>query len=169
MSHHTENRSRGVAWRLATILIATSILWPGSAGAGGFLTPGKTGADEEVRKLEYVAPAKRMDVAGDGVDALIAELKNAETRVREAWQNAWTAEQEYTRARTRRYPRGAALEEIKQRTYEMGREQVTAELDFSKIVDKARRGGVPMGTLAPFMDLELEIGRRQQGRTSGDR
>ena len=167
MSKQAEMRWGGAVQRLATILVAVSIVCPGAAAAGGFLSPGKTDADEASPKREYVAPAKRMDVQGDGVDALIAELKNAEMRVREAWQNAWTAEEEYTRARTRRYPRGTALEEIKQRTYDMGREQIAAEQEFSKLVEKARRGGVPMGTLSPFMDLDREIGRRQQSRQGG--
>ena len=42
---------------------------------------------------------------GDDVEALTAQLKNAEMRVREAWQNAEAAESDYSRARTRRYPR----------------------------------------------------------------
>ncbi len=150
-----------------SVLIATSLLWPGTAIAGGFLTPGPSAADEASPKRGYVAPAKRMEVDGDGADALLAELNNGEMRLREAWQNAFTAEQDYGRARIRRYPRGNGLLELETRAFEMGNEQIAAEQDFSRLVEKARRGGVPMGTLTPFMDLEDEIGQRRDERQDG--
>jgi hypothetical protein len=168
MSKHAEVRRTGRWGSVALVVAAVTLLTAAGASAGGFLSPGVKDDDANAPKPGYVAPAKRMDVSGDGPDALVAELKNAEMRVREAWQNAFTAEEELTRARTRRYPRGAALEELRQRTVELGNEQIAAEKDFVQTVEKARRGGVPMGQLAPYMDFEQEIRARQQSRTAGD-
>jgi hypothetical protein len=169
MSSHNTSAPMHRMSNLATGLAALILLAASAAGAGGFLSPG-TQNDEASKakpKSEFVAPAKRMDVQGDGVEAKLAELKNAEMRVVEGWQNASTADAQLRRARTRRYPRGEALEEIRQQAIELGTEKVAAESNFLQTVEDARRAGVPMGTLSRYMDLADTIRSRQAARQAG--
>lgn len=152
-------RSLGVA----AGLIASATLLAPAALAGGFLDNSQP---NQPSKPSWAAPAKRMPVEGEGTAAMEAQLENAEARLREAIQNAATAEYQYTRARTRRYPRGDALQEIKNRVAEMNKERNDAERDFIATVDEARAGGVPAGTLMHYMDLADEI-RAGASRGSG--
>lgn len=133
----------------------------GPALADGYLD---NDTPKEPTKPEWAVPAKRLPVEGEGVDASEAKLKNAEMRLREAQQNATTAEWAYTRARTRRYPRGDALMEIQQRAADMKKELADAEREFMDTVEAARRDGVPAGTLMPYMDIADQIRRDQAAR-----
>jgi len=142
----------------AVVLLATALLVASPAIAGGFLD---NSAPEETEKPTWAVPAKRLPVEGEGVDAMEARLQNAEMRLQEARQNAAAAEWAYTRARTRRYPRGEALQEIENRMAEMNAELESARSEFVALVEEARRAGVPAGTLMPYMDLADEIRRGQ--------
>ncbi len=148
----------------ATTLAALLLVVPTGAGAGGFLSPGTQNAGEAPPKPEYAVPAKRMEVSGEGTDAIVAQLKNAQMRVHESRQNAETAEYDLQRARTRRYPRGEALEKLRIQVVDMGSERVAAEQEFTALVEEARRAGVPMGTLAPYMDFADQIRAGQTGK-----
>jgi hypothetical protein len=163
VARHTRvtRRGRAIARVIGCATLGLALAAPGFAG--GFLD---TSEPKDPEQPTWAAPAKRLPVEGEGADAAEAKLKNAEMRVREAQQNAATAEWAYTRARTRRYPRGEALEEIRTRLAEMNDELVTAEREFVDIVEEARRAGVPAGTLMPYMDLADEIRRDQALRAN---
>lgn len=166
MTRRSATKSARTASRLLIVGLAAAIgLTLATAAESGILKSGQGSTKSE--KPTWAAPAKRMPVEGEGTDALEARLQNAEMRVREAMQNAAAADYNYTRARTRRYPRGEALQEIKDRVVEMRDELVAAENDFMSMVDEARAGGVPMGTLMPYMDLSDEIKKNQATRAAG--
>lgn len=145
------------------VLLGLAVATP--ALAGGLLRSGKTETESE--KPTWAVPAKRQPVEGEGTDALQARLSNAEMRVKEAMQNAAAADYQYTRARTRRYPRGEALQEIKDRVGKMQSELTEAENDFMGLVEEARREGMPMGTLMPYMDFSDQIRKNQSARAAG--
>lgn len=163
VTRHTRvtRHARGLARAIGCAALGLVLAAPGFAG--GFLD---TSEPSDPEQPTWAAPAKRLPVEGEGADAAEAKLKNAEMRVREAQQNAATAEWAYTRARTRRYPRGEALEEIRTRMAEMNDELATAEREFVDLVEEARRAGVPAGTLMPYMDLADEIRRNQALRAN---
>jgi len=150
---------RRVARMLASVGLGLVLATP--ALAGGFLDDD---APKETARPEWATPAERVPVEGEGADAAEAQLKNAEMRLREAQQNAATAEWAYTRARTRRYPRGEALQEIETRMADMKKELAEAEREFMNTVEAARREGVPAGTLMPYMDLADQLRREQAAR-----
>lgn len=136
------------------IFIAFALGLASSAQAGGYLDNSAPSTNE---KPSWAVPAKRMAVEGDDASALQAELHNAQLRVVEAQQNETTAEWAYTRARTRNYPRGDALVEMRTRYTELSKERADAEKSFLELVDRARQAGIAPGTLSPYMDLADEI------------
>jgi hypothetical protein len=131
------------------------------AAGGGFLDNSKPAQAEPP---EYAAPAARKPVEGDDNAAWEAQLHNAKLRVEEAHQNYTAADYALTRARTRRYPRGDALEAMRSQTADLRREQAAAEADFSNVLEDARQSGVPAGVLMDYMDFDDEIRRRQASR-----
>jgi len=155
-------RTRRTWMAAAAALCALSLATP--ALAGGFL--GGDRDEDAAAKPSWAVPAKRMPVEGDGAEAMAAQLENGKMRVQEAQQNVTMAEHTYTRSRARRYPRGEALQEIRNRVVEMKKERDDAERDFVALVDEARMSGVPAGTLMPYMDLADSIRR---GQSSGGR
>jgi hypothetical protein len=140
------------ARRLALIAFALGL--SSNVQAGGYLDNSEPATQE---KPSWAVPAERMAVEGDDASALQAEVHNAQLRVVEAQQNEATAEWAYTRARTRNYPRGDALEELRTRYAELSKERADAEKSFLELVDRARQAGVAPGTLSPYMDLADEI------------
>jgi hypothetical protein len=141
---------------LLAILATAFMLVAPAALAGGFLEAG--GGNEKSNEAPtWAVPAARKPVEGEGTEALAAELHNAELRVQEALQNAETAAYQLKRARTRSYPRGQALEDLKRQDQETRRERTAAANEFSALVERARRAGVPMGTLSRYMDLDDRI------------
>lgn len=150
-----------LAWPLVAVLalllpVADVTLAP-AASAGGFLD------DTSSRKSEqpqYAVPAKRQEVEGDGVEALSAELSNAKMRLGEAIQNESSAAYNLQRARTRRYPRGEALEELRKGAVDTASERRAAEQDYRAMIEKARREGVPAGTLMGHYDYLETIERK---------
>ena len=144
----------------AMFVSAVSLAAPATF-AGGFLEAG-SGKPKTQETPTWAAPAARQPVEGEGVEALAAELHNAELRVLEAMQNAETARYQLGRARTRNYPRGEALEELKQQDQEARRERATAAGDFSTLVERARQEGVPMGTMARYMDLDDRLRKERE-------
>lgn len=153
---------RRLVTALAGSVLGTVLAVP--ALAGGFLDES---TPKEPEKPTWAVPAKRLPVEGEGVDAAEARLKNAEMRLREAEQNADTAEWAYTRARTRRYPRGEALQEIEDRVTKTKEELAAARQEFVELVETSRREGMPAGTLMPYMDIADEI-RRKQSQDGSD-
>lgn len=140
------------AWPMVGVLAMLPMMdlaAPNQARAGGFLEESKP---KNTDKPSFVEPAKRKAVEGDGLGAVEAELSNAKLRVSEAIQNAEAARYNLKRARNRRYPRGEALEELKKGAIETDKERRTAEREFKAMLEKARRAGVPAGTLMPYVD-----------------
>jgi hypothetical protein len=167
MSHAHDHSAATTRFRTAirtSILCAIALGLASPVHAGGYLD---NSAPKTSEKPTWAVPAKRMAVEGDDADAMTAELHNAELRVREAQQNEETATWAYTRARTRNYPRGDALEEIRTRMTEMEKERVDAEKSFLDLVDRARGAGVPVGTLSAYMDLADQI-RSNPARNADD-
>ena len=156
-ANHTSRRHLVRALLLATVALSLA----SGAMADGFLD---NSTPDEPRKPTWAVPAKRMPVEGTGGSAAEAELRNAKMRLLEARQNADTAMWSYTRARTRRYPRGEALVKIRNRLAEMNNELTAAENDFVAFVEKARQSGVPAGTLLPYMDIADEIRRAERSK-----
>lgn len=138
----------------AAILCGIALGLAAPVQAGGYLDNSEPKTSD---KPTWAVPAKRMPVEGDDTDAMMAELHNAELRVREAQQNEETARWTYTRARTRNYPRGEALVEVRTRLTEMEKERAEAEKSFVDLVERARTAGVPFGTLSSYMDLAEQI------------
>jgi uncharacterized protein YqfA (UPF0365 family) len=103
-------------------------------------------------------------VQGDEHTAWEAKLYNAKLRVVESNQNYDAARYHLTRARTRRYPRGEALEAMQAQVQDLRRERADSEADFSTTLQEARRAGVPAGILMDYMDVEDEIRRLQINR-----
>ena len=100
------------------------------------------------------------------IDEVIAELENAEARIRRAWHNVATAQVLLTHARVRRYPRGEPFFEIRDRVTFLEAERDTAEDEFLALVERTRRGGMPAGTLSTFMDFSDEIRRDRASRNA---
>jgi hypothetical protein len=155
------------------LLAGLSLMAGGAALAGGFQSnrsPGEsTTSTQKTPPPAYAAPAARMPVEGDEDQMMAAELANAEMRVKEAMQNVEAAQANLTRARTRRYPRGAALEEIRTNLSDSQRERDTAQNDFLKLVEKARQAGMPAGTMMRYMDLADRVRQDQQARATASR
>jgi hypothetical protein len=144
---------------LGAVLATALTLVAPAAWAGGYLKPGTSG--ETKQAPTWAAPAARMPVEGEEGEAIAAELHNAEQRVLEALQNAETADYQLTRARTRNYPRGEGLQTLKVQDQDARRERNAAANDFSALVERARREGVPMGTLSRYMDLDDRLKRER--------
>jgi hypothetical protein len=77
-------------------------------------------------------------------------LARAQQRIELARERADEAEAEYARARHDGYPRGEALSEIKERHHATQRELRMAEEALPRLVEQARRAGVPPGVLRDY-------------------
>jgi len=157
------------AWSMVGLLALVplaNLAAPTDAQAGGFL---EETAPRNTDKTKYAVPAKRMDVQGEGLDAIEAELENTRLAVSEAIQNAEAAEQILKRARHRSYPRGAALEELRAHKTDALKERAAAEQTFRATVEKARRLGVPNGTLMDYEDYAEWITQQQQQSAQDER
>jgi hypothetical protein len=155
------------------LLAGLSLMAGGAALAGGFQTTRTpeqtTPPKQKTPPRTYAAPAARMPVEGDEDQMMAAELGNSEMRVKEAMQNVEAAQANLSRARTRRYPRGAALEEIRTHLSDSERERDTAQNDFLKLVETARQAGMPAGTMMRYMDLADRVRQDQQARAAAGR
>ncbi len=113
----------------------------------------------------WMEPGEQIPIEGPGWTPVVALLENGEARVRRAWHNVATAQQLLTKARIRRYPRGEPLFAIRDRVIFLEAERGSAEKEFIMLVEQARRGGMPAGTLSSFMDFSGQILRDRAGRT----
>ena len=136
--------------------------------AGGASADGYLGSriPEPNPPLYWEEPGEPIPVEGTGWTPVIAELENAEARIRRAWHNVATAQVLLTHARVRRYPRGEPFFEIRDRVTFLEAERDTAEDEFLTLVERTRRGGMPAGTLSPFMDFSDEIRRDRASRNA---
>lgn len=152
------------------LVLALCLALPASSTlAGGFLESGRSESSKQSSAPEWAVPAAREPVEGEDMDELqilAAKLQNAENRAKEAIQNAETAQYQLTRARTRNYPRGEALEELRKQAQDTRRERAAAADDFSKLVEEARRAGMPMGTLSRYMDFDDRL-RKERASWGG--
>jgi hypothetical protein len=156
------------AWSMIGLLALVplaDLAAPTDAHAGGFL---EETAPRNTDKKKYAVPAKRLDVQGEGLQAIEADLENAKLAVGEAIQNEEAAAQFLKRARHRSYPRGAALEELRANATDTHRERIAAEQTFQATVEKARRLGVPNGTLMDYEDYAVWITRQNKQNAQGE-
>jgi hypothetical protein len=155
-------RSIGILPALtAFVCLAATTGWLASAPsaqAAGFLSNTEPKSQE---KPSFAAPAARKPVEGEGAEALESELYNAGLAVRETRQNLETAQYAYKRSRTRGYPRGDKLLEIKGRLAKMETERDEAERSFLAAYEKARAGGVAAAFLSDYYDLEEDISSKR--------
>ncbi len=140
-------------------LVAASVA--AGASADGYLG---SRVPEPTPPLYWEEPGEPIPVEGTGWTPVIAELENAEARIRRAWHNVATAQVLLTHARVRRYPRGEPFFEIRDRVTFLEAERDTTEAEFLALVERTRRGGMPAGTLSPFMDFSDEIRRNRASR-----
>jgi hypothetical protein len=170
-SHTNDSTSHKQSWRvlaaapfawpmvgLLAIVPLADVAAPVDAHAGGFL---QETAPRNTDRQEYVVPAKRQDVQGEGLDAIEAELSNAQLEVSEAIQNEEAAARILKRARHRNYPRGAALEQLRTDSAETRKERSTAEQGFRATLQQARQAGVPNGTLMDYVDYADWLDQQQ--------
>ena len=125
----------------------------------------QTPAPQAERGQHEAPPAARSPSPDDALSAWRAKLDDAQRRVTNAQSNERIANQNYSRARSRRYPRGEALQEIKQQQVQTRLEREEAEQDFSVVLEQARRAEVPTGILAPYMDFEDQMQESREEST----
>jgi len=82
--------------------LSTALLAAGAVG-DGFLG---SRVPPPAPPLVWEEPGEPIPVEGTGWTPVVAELENAEARIRRAWHNVATAQVLLTHARVRRYPRG---------------------------------------------------------------
>jgi hypothetical protein len=153
------------------VLIAGLSLMVGTAALSGGFQSNRSPDQPSQQKQEpptYAVPAARMPVAGDEFHEITTELINSEMRVKESMQYAETMQSTLSRARTRRYPRGAALEDLRAKVTQAASERDTAQNNFLQLVETARRAGVPNGTLVRYLDLADLVRQDQQRRAQSD-
>ena len=114
----------------------------------------------------WIEPGEPIPVEGVGWTPVRIKLENSEARVRRSWHNLATAQILLTHARVRRYPRGEPFFKIRDRVIFLESERTASETQFLELVQQARRGGMPAGTLSPFMDFSAEIERDRKLRAS---
>ncbi len=145
---------------ISILLLAAPVL------AGGFLD--NSTPSNQKQRPEYAPPAALKEVEGEGVDAWKAKLENAVTILREARQNSNTADYNLTRARTRRYPRGEGLQELRDLQARFAKELVEARAALDETIEEARRAGVPSGILADYWDIQEQIEAERAASEDGD-
>lgn len=141
------------------VAMGLSLLIAHSALADGYLA---SRVPEPTSPPSWAEPGEPIPLEGTGWTPVVAALANGEARVRRAWHNVVTAEKILTRAKTRRYPRGEPLIEVRERVVSLKAERKTAETEFVALVERSRRDGMPAGTLSPFMDFADEIERARR-------
>jgi hypothetical protein len=126
------------------------------------------GAGASTARAQAAAPAEEAETAPEapiGDPSLLAyweqRLERALQRIELARRRATEAETEYSRARHDDYPRGEALNEIKEKHLAAERELRRAEEALPRLVEQARRAGVPPGVLRHYRD-EIE-GESEEG------
>ena len=156
-----EGTERSLARAAVVACFALALAAAESVSADGYLPsrvpePGPTPS--------WAEPGEPIPVEGTGWTPAIAQLENAEARVRRAWHNVETAQYLLTQAKIRRYPRGEPFLEIRDRVTFLEAERDKAELEFMTLVEHTRRGGMPAGTLSTFLDFSDEIRRERSSR-----
>jgi hypothetical protein len=142
--------------------LSTALLAAGAVG-DGFLG---SRVPPPAPPLVWEEPGEPIPVEGTGWTPVVAELENAEARIRRAWHNVATAQVLLTHARVRRYPRGEPFFEIRDRVTFLEAERDAAEVEFVALVERTRRDGMPAGTLSPFMDFSDEVRRDRASRSA---
>jgi len=133
----------------------------GIASADGYL-PSRV--PEPGTPPSWAEPGEPIPIEGTGWTPAIAELENAEARVRRAWHNVQTAQYLFAQANIRRYPRGEPFLEMRDRVTFMENERNEAEVEFMALVERIRRAGMPAGTLSTFLNFSEEIVRERNLR-----
>lgn len=105
-------------------------------------------AEPEAPGKEAAAPAGAA-TPEDAMAVWEAQLDAARQRIERARERVTAALASYSRARHDRYPRGAALAAIEEERQAAELELRDAESALPKLMEQARREGVPPGVLDP--------------------
>ena len=95
--------------------------------------------------------------AGGQPENQVARLSHAQERLDKAELYEVTALKSLRKARKRNYPRGPALEELRQNAARSQVERDAAEENFLRLVEGARRDGLPTRFLSSFLDRAEQI------------
>lgn len=123
--------------------------------------------DRPAAQPDWARIAESTPRAGVGEwQVMVTELARSEKRTREAEQEVAAARALLRKARQRRYPRGNALAELREKADRNEAKRDAAELSFLEQVTLARRAGVPAGLLSDFLDRAEQIESLRDGRTT---
>ena len=139
---------------LTALLLALALATSAASGSAS-TESGRSGASGQTTPAPPAA--RKPQATDDALSAWQTKLEKARARVRSAQSNEKITERNYTRARTRRYPRGEALLALRGEREAARAERREAERNFSTVLEQARRAAVPMGVLSPYMDFEDEM------------
>jgi len=155
-----ELRARDLAALLAALLLAAA---PARASEPARTLTETIEASEAAAAAADAEDAAAPAVAEDGAagaeeGAAGADLESywsqrlarAQQRIDLARERVEKTDAAYSRARHDRNPRGGALEEVKERRTAAERELASAEAALPRLVEQARRAGVPAGVLRDY-------------------
>ena len=83
---------------------------------------------------------------------ILDELRQLEKKITEAQTERVSSRTKLRKARQRRYPRGQALDDLRKNAQEDEIRMEKLENLFLHLVEGARRQGVPLAALSPFLD-----------------
>lgn len=101
-------------------------------------------------------------------DSRPASVSDAHTRLTEAELNFEESRKALRKARQRRYPRGQALEDLRQRARQAAAALDQAEDDFLLQVHEAQRQGETAGQWIAFLDQAEELENTRRLRAQSD-
>lgn len=122
-------------------LLACAALWAAPPAAGAQARTGTVGA-------EASAPDEGADWA-----TWIRTLEDEAKKLRELEKTAAALDTEVSRARSRRYPRGAERERLFAAHERAHNDLADARRQLPELVEQARRAGVPQGMLQEYEAL----------------
>ena len=101
-------------------------------------------------------------------DSRPVSVSDAHTRLTEAELNFEASRKALRKARQRRYPRGQALEDLRQRARHAAAALDQAEDDFLLQIHDAQRQGEPAEEWVAFLDQAEELENTRRSRTQSD-
>ena len=125
-----------------------------TAAADGFLE--SSGGNSEA-KSGLNAQSESTPHTGGHQENLVTRLSHAQERLDKAELYEVTALKSLRKARKRNYPRGPALEELRQNASRSEVERDAAEENFLGLVEGARREGLSTRFLSSFLDRAEQI------------
>lgn len=114
------------------------------------LTQNSLAAD--TKKIETQKSATLSSSNQGGVGSILDELNRVEVRLMETESELLSSRAKLRKARQRRYPRGQALDSLRSAADEDAIQTEKVEDLFLHLVEKARRQGIPVKELSPFIE-----------------